>query len=151
MDGHSPAGGPNLDQATPPNPLALAPLFLSKRRDILIRRGTRCLSRQADNSQNCTVQKLSGPERTPQDHPSLTKEETLQGEQTWVQLDSSHPMPRADPACVSKGREWSILVCESCPTPSDLMDCSPPGSSSHGILQARILEWVAISFSRILV
>ena len=31
---------------------------------------------------------------------------------------------------------------------SDLMDCSPPGSSVHGISQARILEWVAISFSR---
>ena len=30
----------------------------------------------------------------------------------------------------------------------DLMDCSPPGSSVHGILQARILEWAAISFSR---
>ena len=29
----------------------------------------------------------------------------------------------------------------------DIMDCSPPGSSVHGILQARILEWVAISFS----
>jgi len=28
------------------------------------------------------------------------------------------------------------------------VDCSPPGSSAHGILQARILEWVAISFSR---
>ena len=32
--------------------------------------------------------------------------------------------------------------------PCDLIDCSPPGSSVHGILQARILEWVAISFSR---
>ena len=31
----------------------------------------------------------------------------------------------------------------------DLMGCSPPGSSVHGILQARILEWVAISFSRV--
>ena len=30
----------------------------------------------------------------------------------------------------------------------DPMDCSPPGSSAHGILQARLLEWVAISFSR---
>ena len=30
----------------------------------------------------------------------------------------------------------------------DLMDCSPPGSSVHGIFQARILEWVAISSSR---
>ena len=37
----------------------------------------------------------------------------------------------------------------SCPTPGYPMDCSPPGSSVHGILQARILEWVAISSSRI--
>ena len=37
---------------------------------------------------------------------------------------------------------------QSCPTLCDPMDHSPPGSSVHGILQARILEWVAISFSR---
>ena len=35
-----------------------------------------------------------------------------------------------------------------CPTLCDPMDCSPLGSSIHGILQARILEWIAISFSR---
>ena len=35
-----------------------------------------------------------------------------------------------------------------CPTLCDPKDCSPPGSSVHGILQARILQWVAISFSR---
>ena len=34
-----------------------------------------------------------------------------------------------------------------CPTHSDPMDCSPPGSSVHGIFQARVLEWVAIDFS----
>ena len=39
-------------------------------------------------------------------------------------------------------------VAQSCPTLCDPVDCSPPGSSAHGILQARILEWVAISFSR---
>ena len=39
-------------------------------------------------------------------------------------------------------------VAQSCPTLCDPMDCSPPGSCVHGILQARILEWVAISFSR---
>ena len=39
-------------------------------------------------------------------------------------------------------------VTQSCPTLCDLMDCSLPGSSVHGIFQARILEWVAISFSR---
>ena len=38
-------------------------------------------------------------------------------------------------------------VAQSCPTLSDLMDCSPPGSSVHGILQARVLEWGAIRFS----
>jgi len=38
-------------------------------------------------------------------------------------------------------------VAESCPTPSDPMDCSPPGSSIHGIFQTRVLEWGAIAFS----
>ena len=40
------------------------------------------------------------------------------------------------------------LVAQLRPTLCDYMDCSPPGSSVHGISQARILEWVAISFSR---
>ena len=39
-------------------------------------------------------------------------------------------------------------IAQSCLTLCDPMDCSPPGSSIHGIFQARILEWVAISFSR---
>ena len=38
-------------------------------------------------------------------------------------------------------------VAQSCPTPSDPMDCSRPGSSIHGIFQARVLEWVTIAFS----
>ena len=38
-------------------------------------------------------------------------------------------------------------VAQSCPTLSDLMDCSPPGSSVHGIFQARVMEWVSIAFS----
>ena len=42
-----------------------------------------------------------------------------------------------------------VLVTQSYPTPCDPMDCSLPGSSIHGILQARIPEWVAISFSKI--
>ena len=40
-------------------------------------------------------------------------------------------------------------VAQSCPTLSDPMDCSLPGSSVHGIFQARVLEWVAIAFSHI--
>ena len=50
------------------------------------------------------------------------------------------------------GRECSYhlkaLVAQSCLTLCDPMNCSPPGSSAHGILQARILEWVPIPFSR---
>ena len=38
-------------------------------------------------------------------------------------------------------------VAKLCPTPCDLMDCSLPGSSVHGIFQARVLEWGAIAFS----
>ena len=43
----------------------------------------------------------------------------------------------------------ALCMCaQSWPTLGDPMDCSQPGSSVHGILQARILEWVAMSFSR---
>ena len=41
-----------------------------------------------------------------------------------------------------------VLVAQSCLTLCDSVDCSPSGSSVYGIFQARILEWVAISFSR---
>ena len=41
-----------------------------------------------------------------------------------------------------------VLVAQSYPTLCDTVDCSPPGSSVHGILQARILEWVIILFSK---
>ena len=44
--------------------------------------------------------------------------------------------------------EWVSEVVQSCPTLCHPVDCSPPGFSVHGILQARILEWVTISFSR---
>ena len=44
--------------------------------------------------------------------------------------------------------QWTSELAQSCPTLCDPMDCSLPGSSIHGIFQARVLEWVAISFSR---
>ena len=44
-------------------------------------------------------------------------------------------------------RYWSVT--KSCPTPCHPMDCFPPGSSVHGIFQVKILEWVAISFSKV--
>ena len=46
-----------------------------------------------------------------------------------------------------KKAEKKSEVAHSCPTLCDAMDCSLLGSSVHGILQARILEWVAIAFS----
>ena len=47
-----------------------------------------------------------------------------------------------------KDIDIDIEVAQSCPTLCDPMDCSLPGSSVHGIFQARVLEWVSISFSR---
>ena len=40
-----------------------------------------------------------------------------------------------------------IEIAQSCPTLCDPMDCSLPGSSVHGIFQARVLDWLAIAFS----
>ena len=45
-------------------------------------------------------------------------------------------------------RKMKMFILKSCPILCDPMDCSPPGFSVHGISQARILEWVAILFSR---
>ena len=45
-------------------------------------------------------------------------------------------------------KESESEVAQSCLTLCDPADCRPPGSSVHGTVQARILEWVAVSFSR---
>ena len=45
-------------------------------------------------------------------------------------------------------RKLQVVCAQSCPTLCDPLNCSLPGSSIRGILQARIMEWVAISFSR---
>ena len=50
-------------------------------------------------------------------------------------------------AVLRNSEKWKwvkVLVAQPCPTPCGPMDCSPPGSSVHRILQARILEWVAV-------
>ena len=52
------------------------------------------------------------------------------------------------PASFPPVSESESEVAQSCPTLCDPVDCSLPGSSIHGIFQARVLEWVAISFSR---
>ena len=50
-------------------------------------------------------------------------------------------------SCLRKGTPLASRVAQRASGPSSSTDCSSPGSSIHGILQARILEWVAISFS----
>ena len=50
-------------------------------------------------------------------------------------------------AAMNIGEHCCFSVAQSCPTPCDPMDCNLPGPSVQSILQARILEWVAISFS----
>ena len=49
--------------------------------------------------------------------------------------------------CMKMKMKSESEIAQSCPTLSDPMDCSLPGSSVHGIFQARVLEWVAIAFS----
>ena len=73
------------------------------------------------------------------------------GSKTTADGDCSHEIKR----CLLLGRKamtnlvsMSVLVSQSCPTLCDPMDWGPPGSSVHGIFQARILELVAIPFSR---
>ena len=58
--------------------------------------------------------------------------------------------PRLEGAQYATGEEQKVksAVAQLCPTLCDPMDCSPPGSSTHEIFQARVLEWGVISFSR---
>ena len=77
--------------------------------------------------------------------------------QTHGQQPTRHPRPWDSPGkntgvgchfllqCMKVKRESEVV--QSCPTLSDPMGCSPPGSSIHGIFQARVLEWGAIAFS----
>ena len=59
-------------------------------------------------------------------------------EEHWSGLPFPSPMHESE--------KWKWIA-QSCPTPSDPMDCSLPGSSFHGICQARVLVWGAIAFS----
>ena len=67
----------------------------------------------------------------------LDTTQRLNNNNKWLPVPSCHGK--------LKGEKWKQLYISFL---CDPMDCSPPGSSIHGILQARILEWVAILFSR---
>ena len=63
-------------------------------------------------------------------------------------LKASIPAPNQEGACVCADLLQSMLNCYSRGRLCDPMDCRPPGSSVHGILQAKILEWIAVPSSR---
>ena len=65
----------------------------------------------------------------------------------WSGLPFPSPMRSGLPFLQCMKVKSESEVAQSCPTLSDPMDCPPPGSSTHGIFQARVLEWVAIAFS----
>ena len=89
---------------------------------------------------------------------------TAAAESRQLRLTLCDPTDGSPPGSPSLGfsrqEHWSGLpfpspmreseVAQSCPTLRDPTDCSPPGSSVHGILQARVLEWGAIAFSKVM-
>ena len=94
--------------------------------------------------------------------PSLGQEDPLEKEMathssvvTWEIPGKQRRLAGYDPCSHEEVDTTKLLsthqfssVAQSCPTLCDPMDCSLPRSSIHGIFQTRILEWVAISFSR---
>ena len=78
---------------------------------------------------------------------------SLDGSRVWGTMDTCICM--AESLCCPPETVTTLLISyvlrldsQSCPTLCNPMDCSPPGSSVHGIFQARMLEQVAISYSR---
>ena len=68
---------------------------------------------------------------------------------SWSEHDPEQSLQLTHAGHAGKKRmKMKALVAQSHPTLCDSMDGSPPGSSAHGILQARILEWVAVPSSR---
>ena len=74
---------------------------------------------------------------------TLFKDTTCFG---WEYLE----LPDSKSSALYSGEQECVCAksLQLCPTLCDPMDCNPPGSSVHGILQARLLEWVAMPFSR---
>ena len=68
--------------------------------------------------------------------------------QRWANEEAGWPARRLGGHVSCSLEDCACVHAQSCLTLCDPMDWNPPGSSIHGILQARILEWVAFSFSR---
>ena len=71
--------------------------------------------------------------------------------ENWVSMGEACDRQAISPKCLDEVSRSLVCICsvaQSCLTVCDPSDCSPPGSSVHGIVQARIQEWAAISSSR---
>ena len=87
----------------------------------------------------------SSPARTPK--LPLAAEQPSTGK-CWILPKKDIPCPRANEKLQQDSAAAAAKSLQSCPTLCDPIDSSPPGSPVPGILQARTLEWVAISFSK---
>ena len=81
-------------------------------------------------------------------HPQLRPRREAGASTVWATQHHPSPTPAPQRLCWKSLECVVSLVSQSCPTLLWPRDCSPPGSSVHGIFQARILDWVAIFFSR---
>ena len=90
-----------------------------------------------------------------QENPSTLLHASIHETQGLQQLENWTPISKAQTwlSEVAKCSPRPLMKCESevtqsCPTLSDPMDCSLPGSSAHEVFQARVLEWGATAFSK---
>ena len=76
----------------------------------------------------------------------VSRVKPLYGREKCPSGPSSSLFPTA--LCVCESKNVKLIVAQLCPTLCNAVNCSPPTSPVHGILQPRMLEWVAIPFSR---
>ena len=109
------------------------------------RKSTGSLSMMAGGGRSSTISShLNGEKR---DSPQLQHARLVLYFVSWSLAPEKLEGPMEFSRLWKKTKKESEIA-QLCPTLCDPMDCSLPGSSVHGILQARILKWVAISFSR---
>ena len=100
-----------------------------------------------------TTNKASGGDGIPVELFQILKDDAVQVlhsicQQIWKIQQWPQDWKRSVFILIPKKERKESEVAQLCPTLCNPMDCSLPGSSIHGIFQARVLEWVAISFSR---
>ena len=146
-----PGGGLELMVITQGPCLKEAPSYLSFHTHL---RGQRELSRDSNKQSNALARKWHLSQLTglswSHDHTQQEVQRPLCSPGLSTDTDTIHKQP---PSHCVQGRNFSedkvkVLVTQSHPILCNPMACSPPGSSVHGISQAKILEWVAISFFR---